>query len=337
MLTGKQLILATKPFAKETRWKSWYYTLSTLTILLGLYAAMVFVPFLPVRILLSVLSGLVIVRMFVIYHDFQHHTILHRSATANALFTAFGVFILAPASIWKRSHDYHHAHNSKLFSASIGSYPIMTQQKFLESTPAEQRAYLITRHPLTILLGYFSMFMVGMSVRSFLSSPSRHFDSLLALILHFTAATLICIYMGWLSLVLLIILPFFIACAIGAYLFYAQHNFPGVTFRDKEGWCHDNAAMASSSYMVMNPFWKWVTANIGYHHIHHLNSRIPFYRLPETMEAIPELREAKITSLAPSAIIACLKLKIWSPEANQMTGVRHLPQQGQKNRHLKAV
>lgn len=324
MLTGKQLILATKPFANETRWKSWYYTLSTIAILLGLYAGTVFIPFLPAQILCSVMSGLVIVRLFVIYHDFQHHTILHRSATANALFTAFGVFILAPASIWKRSHDYHHAHNSKLFTASIGSYPIMTQQKFLESTPAEQRAYLITRHPLTILFGYISMFMVGMSIRSFLSSPSRHIDSLLALLLHFTAGTLICIYMGWLSLVLLLIMPFFIACAIGAYLFYAQHNFPGVTFRDKEGWCHDNAAMASSSYMLMNPFWKWVTANIGYHHIHHLNSRIPFYRLPEAMAAIPELQEAKTTSLTPAAIIACLKLKIWSPEANRMIGVREL-------------
>ncbi|MVT09391.1 fatty acid desaturase family protein [Chitinophaga tropicalis] len=324
MLTGKQLILATKPFANETRWKSWYYTLSTIAILLGLYAGTAFVPFLPVQILCSVMSGLVIVRLFVIYHDFQHHTILHRSAAANALFTAFGVFILAPASIWKRSHDYHHAHNSKLFTASIGSYPIMTQQKFLESTPAEQRAYLITRHPLTILFGYLSMFMVGMSIRSFLSSPSRHIDSLLALILHFSAGALICIYMGWLSLVLLLVMPFFIACAIGAYLFYAQHNFPGVTFRDKEGWCHDNAAMASSSYMLMNPFWKWVTANIGYHHIHHLNSRIPFYRLPEAMAAIPELQEAKTTSLTPKAIIACLKLKIWSPEANRMIGVREL-------------
>lgn len=324
MLTGKQLILATKPFANETRWKSWYYTLSTIAILLGLYAGTAFVPFLPVQILCSVMSGLVIVRLFVIYHDFQHHTILHRSTAANVLFSAFGVFILAPASIWKRSHDYHHAHNSKLFTASIGSYPIMTQQKFMESTPAEQRAYLITRHPLTILFGYISMFMVGMSIRSFLSSPSRHIDSLLALLLHFAAGTLICIYMGWLSLVLLLILPFFIACAIGAYLFYAQHNFPGVTFKDKEGWCHDNAAMASSSYMLMNPFWKWVTANIGYHHIHHLNSRIPFYRLPEAMAAIPELQAAKTTSLTPSAIIACLKLKIWSPEANRMIGVREL-------------
>src|SRR4051794_4162724 len=148
MLQGKQLILATKPFAKETPWKSWYYTLSTAAILLGLYAGVALIPFLPVRILCSVLCGLVIVRMFVIYHDYQHHTILYQSKIADLFFSAFGVFILAPASIWKRSHDHHHAHNSKLFTASIGSYPIMTKQKFMESTPEERRAYLIQRHPL---------------------------------------------------------------------------------------------------------------------------------------------------------------------------------------------
>jgi acyl-lipid omega-6 desaturase (Delta-12 desaturase) len=322
MLTGKQLILATKPYAKETKWKSWYHTISTALILTGLLAATALLPILPLRIVSSILTGLVIVRMFVIYHDYQHHTILYQSKAAKVLFSAFGIFILAPASIWKRSHDYHHAHNSKLFSASIGSFPIMTQQKYMESTPAERRAYLAARHPVTILFGYFSMFMIGMSVRSFMSSPSRHMDSLLALVLHFTVGTLLFIYMGWLSLLLVLIVPFFIACAIGAYLFYAQHNFPGVTFRDKEGWCHDNAAMASSSYMQMNAFWNWVTANIGYHHIHHLNSRIPFYRLPEAMADIPELQRAKTTSLSPRAIIACLKLQVWNPEINKMISLR---------------
>jgi len=318
------LILATKPYAKETRWKSWYYTISTAAMLTALFAGTLFLPILLLRILCSIMSGFVIVRMFVIYHDFQHHTILYQSKIANLFFSLFGIFILAPASIWKRSHDYHHAHNSKLFTASIGSYPIMTLQKFQESTPAERRSYLATRHPLTILLGYFSMFMIGMSVRSFLSSPSRHIDSLIALVLHFTFGALLVIFQGWLSLVLVLLIPFFIACAIGAYLFYAQHNFPGVTFRDKEGWCHDNAAMASSSYMVMNPFWKWVTGNIGYHHIHHLNSRIPFYRLPEAMASIPELQQVKTTSFSPKAIFACLKLKVWSPDANKMLSLKQL-------------
>ena len=72
--------------------------------------------------------------------------------------------------------------------------------------------------------------------------------------------------------------------------------------------------------MAMNPVLNWITANIGYHHIHHLNSRIPFYRLPEAMAKIPELQTQKITTLWPSDIIACLKLKVWDPEKNKMVG-----------------
>ena len=74
----------------------------------------------------------------------------------------------------------------------------------------------------------------------------------------------------------------------------------------------------------MNFFMQWVTANIGFHHIHHLNSKIPFYRLPEAMKSIPELQQAKTTRLTPSEIIACLKLKVWDPEQNRMIGFNEL-------------
>ena len=321
MLTGKDLILATKPFAIEVRWKSWYYTISTLLILIVLFTGTVMIPFLAGRIACSVLAGLTLVRMFVIYHDHQHHSILYKSAMANVIFKAFGVFILVPASIWKRTHDYHHNHNSKLFSSSVGSYPIVTKEKYLNSSRKEQISYLLVRHPLTILFGYFSVFFYGMNIRAFLSSPRRQYDTLISAILHLILCTVIIVFFGWQVWLLTIFIPFFISSCLGAYLFYAQHNFPGVTFREDIEWSFDHAALESSSYMVMNPFWKWMTANIGYHHIHHINSRIPFYRLPEAMKSIPELQKAKTTSLNPSDIISCFRLKVWDPSLNKMVPV----------------
>lgn len=321
---GKELILATKPFAKEDKRKSWFHVLSTLFILAGCILGTFMIPYLAVQLCFSVLTGLLIVRMFVIYHDFMHHTILHRSPWANAIMYTFGVFILAPPSIWKRSHDYHHAHNSKLFSASIGSYPIASKKKFLSMTKKEQRAYLAIRHPLTIILGYFSMFIFGMCINSFLSSPSKHYDSLVALIIHFAAITLIIIFLGWQFWLISMFIPYLIACGIGAYLFYAQHNFPEVTFADNSDWKYDGAALESSSYMVMNPFMKWCTANIGYHHVHHLNSRIPFYRLEEAMDAIPELQSPRVTYFSIPSIIACFRLKVWDPEKKRMVGLSEL-------------
>lgn len=317
----KQLILSTKPYAQEHRALSWWYTVSTLCLLAASLTATMLMPFLALRIVFSVLSGLLIVRMFVIYHDYQHHSILKNSSIANAIMTVFGIYILAPSSIWKRSHDYHHQHNSKLYSASIGSYPVATVKGFAAMSRKERRMYLFIRHPLTILFGYLFMFIIGMCVNSFAASPRRHYDALIALIVHVAISALVVVLAGWAAWALLVLAPIFIGCAIGTYLFYAQHNFPGVIFSTKEEWCYDKAALLSSSHMVMSPVMAWFTGNIGLHHIHHLNARIPFYRLPEVLEKIPELQTATTTSLRWKDIRACFKLKVWDPERQIMTGV----------------
>lgn len=324
MLEGKKLILATKPFAKEIRWKSWYYTASSFIVLTAALLGTYFTPYLWLRILCSVFSALMLARCFMIFHDYQHHSILRKSPLANFIFTAFGMYMLTPASIWKRSHDHHHNNNSKLFSASIGSFPIMTREKFLESSDKDKKLYLAVRHPLTMVFAYFTMFLYGMCLQSFLSSPKRHWDSLLVLLLHVSAAVLLCIYFGPLVWFLTLFLPLFLAHMLGAYLFYAQHNFPAVVFRRNIEWCYEHAALESSSYMAMNPFMQWATANIGFHHVHHLNSKIPFYRLPEAMASIPELQKAKVTRLTPSEITKCLRLKLWDPQQKRMIPLKEL-------------
>ncbi|HEX3079735.1 MAG TPA: fatty acid desaturase, partial [Puia sp.] len=273
MLSGKELILATKPFAKEIRSKSWLYAISTILLIGVALAATIVIPFFSIKIIFSLIAGLLMVRMFIIYHDHQHHSILTHSRLANFIMTVFGFYILSPTSIWKRSHDHHHNNNSKLFSASIGSYPIATKRKYEEMNGRQRFEYLAIRHPLTIALGYFSMFIFGMCIASFVSNPRKHYDSLIALIIHITISVLIFIFAGWHIWFCLFFLPFVIAFAMGAYLFYAQHNFPGVTFAENKEWAYDKAALESSSYMEMNPVMAWLTGNIGYHHIHHLNSK----------------------------------------------------------------
>ena len=324
MRSGKELILATKEFAHENRGKSWYYVFSTLAILILLLAGTYWNFHLLGKIVCSLLSSLVAIRMFIIYHDHQHGAILHKSKIADIIMTVFGIYILAPPSIWKRSHDYHHKHNSKLFSASIGSYPIMTKEKFLNSSKSERFGYLAVRHPVTILFGYLSMFIYGMCIGSFLSSYKKHFDSAISLVIHFGIAFLLFWFGGVQALLLTLVIPLTIAFAMGAYLFYAQHNFPGVKFRENIEWSYEHAALESSSFMKMSPIMHWFTGNIGYHHIHHMNARIPFYRLPEAMSKIPELQTAQTTSWNPRDIIKCFKLKVWDPEANQMIGLDQL-------------
>ena len=320
MLEGKQLILATKPFAKDRTLESWWYIISTAVLLMLTITGTLWNFHWAGKVVCSILGGLLMVRFFVIYHDHQHHAILARSRLADVLMHVFGVYALTPSSIWTSSHNYHHAHNSQLRSAHIGSFPIMTKERYLQVTRGERMGYLFMRHPLTIFFGYFFIFIFGMCIQPFLNNPRRHFDSLLALLLHLVIGSALVVFVGWPALFLTLVIPHFIGSGMGSYLFYAQHNFPIVTLKDKSGWTYEGAALESSSFMKMSPVMHWFTGNIGYHHIHHLNARIPFYRLPEVMRKMTEVQNPKTTSLNPVEVWKCLRLKVWDVESQRMVG-----------------
>lgn len=324
MRTGKELILATKPFAKENRLKSWLYTLSTLFLLVMALSATYWNVHLAGRIFCSILAGLLLVRMFVIFHDHQHHAILHQSTTATFIMKVFGMYILAPSSIWKRSHDFHHKHNCKLHVTDIGSYPTLTKEEYIALSPSQRFCYLAMRHPLNIFFGYLTIFMFSFCINSIIYSTKKHLDCGLALLVHISFGALLAWYGGLTAVVLTLFIPHLIACGLGSYLFYVQHNFPGAEFKLYNNWEYTHAAINSTSYFVMNPVMKWFTGNIGYHHIHHLNSRIPFYRLEEAMNSIPELETAPTTTFDLKNMLGCLRLKAWDTETNQMIGMREL-------------
>jgi omega-6 fatty acid desaturase (delta-12 desaturase) len=324
MRTGKEIILATKPYAADFPVRSWAYLLSTAFLLTGALAGTLWNFDLAAKIVCSFLAGLLYLRFFVIYHDQQHGALLPHSRVAEVLMGVFGILILSPSSVWRSSHNHHHNHNSKLRGSHIGSFPIMTREQYLKAARTTRLGYLFMRHPLTILFGYFFVFLYGMCLYPGVTKIRQHYDGLLAFLVHLALAVTVTCLFGWPTLLLIIVFPQFIARAIGSYLFYAQHNFPTVTFSDKAGWTYDKAALESSSFMTAGPLVAWFTANIGYHHVHHLNPHIPFYRLPEVVAAIPELQSPKTTSLRPREILRCLRLKVWDPEAQRMVGLRAL-------------
>ncbi len=198
----------------------------------------------------------------------------------------------------------------------------MTRTQFESSSPLDRFTYLATRHPLTILFGYFSMFLYGMCLAPFLNDSRKHYDCLISLIVHVGIGATLLVGWGWEQLLLAQTLPHFITYAIGSYLFYAQHNFPSVSLSEKAGWTYEKAALESSSYLKTGPLMAWFTANIGYHHVHHLNAKIPFYRLPEAVRDMPELQNPRTTSLHPLEIARCLRLKVWDVNLQRMVGLR---------------
>jgi acyl-lipid omega-6 desaturase (Delta-12 desaturase) len=325
MRTGKELIAASKAFAIENRLRSWMEVFVTILLIILFFAGAFIesIP-LPVRILSGIACGLSYVRLFVIYHDYEHRAILQDSSPANWIMKLIGIYLLAPETIWKRSHEHHHNNNSKLTIAGIGSYPTITKKHFLKLSKNHQRLYLINRHPLTIIFGYFTLFIYWLNLKSFFQSPSRHVDSFAALLLHIGLSVFIGSYYGATTFFIAWFMPFLLAFGMGSYLFYCQHNFPGAQFKENHDWTYDNAALSSTSCMTMNPVMQWFTGNIGFHHVHHLNSRIPFYRLEETMHSMPELKNAATTSWHPMEVIRCFQLKLWDCEKRQMITMSQL-------------
>jgi omega-6 fatty acid desaturase (delta-12 desaturase) len=235
---------------------------------------------------------------------------------------AFGTLVLTPPSVWRSTHNYHHAHTAKIVGSHIGSYAMLTVDLWRRATPTQRLAYRATRHPLTMALGYATIFLYGMCLAPFLRDRRKHRDGLVALVAHVAVSVLAWWALGPVGWALVVIVPLGVACALGSYLFYAQHNFPGIVVQPRESWSYATAALASSSYMEMGPVMAFFTGNIGYHHVHHLNPGIPFYRLPEAMAALPALQHPTRTSLWPRDVAACLALKLWDPARGRMVDYR---------------
>lgn len=311
------ILKESRKYASEKRWLSWWHLWSTMAVLLVLWVgASVDLPWI-VRIPASILAGLALVRFFILYHDYQHGAILQRSWVSSAIMYLFGLFSLNPPSFWNSSHNYHHRNTARIFGADIGSFPVMTVKSYARASRRRRLVYALSRHPLTIVFGYLTVFLYSMCLRSFLNNPREHYDSALALGLHAGLIACLAVFV-WKVMLLGLIVPMAVATALGAYLFYAQHNYPDVKLRGRARWDYVFAALNSSSFIRMDPWLHWFTGNIGYHHVHHLNARIPFYRLPEAMAGIKELQNPGTTTLHPREIVRCLRLKLWDPARDRL-------------------
>lgn len=329
---GKALFEATRPFAEESRLMSWWCVGSTFMILAVVLVVAAVAPWWQVRIVASVIAGLLLVRAFILFHDFQHGALLRGSRLANGLFYLYGLLALTPPNKWRHSHNFHHANVGKpmlvangkfsLITSDIGAYPLMTTEMWKNASFWERLRYRVSRSGITILFAYVTVFFGSLCLVPFLKDPRKNREAGLALLVHIGIVAGLWMSAGWPVVFFAFLLPFAIATAAGAYLFYAQHSFKGMRIVPVAEWSHYRGALESSSYVKLGPIMQWFTGNIGYHHVHHLNALIPFYRLPEAMAAIPELQHPCVTSLRPSDVLACLRLTLWDQEKQKLVSYR---------------
>ena len=328
LITGKDLLQATAPFAEEDRPRSWRLFGSTLAILSAALVTAAVAPWWPMRLTASIIGGLTIVRAFIFYHDFLHGALLSDSRLAKGLLYIIGLLMLTPPKHWRYSHNYHHAHVGKVIvskpgvypvlTADIGSFPLMTTEQWQGASTWHRLRYRVTRHPLTILGAYVTIFLFVNCLVPLLKEPRKYWDGALSLLTHGGLIALLWVFGGLDVALFAFVLPFAIAAGLGAYLFYAQHTFEGLRIVPPEDWTFYQGALESSTYMRLGPIMRWFTGDIGYHHVHHVNSHIPFYRLAEAMAAIPALQNPVVTSLRPTDVRSCFRANLWDPHLQRM-------------------
>jgi omega-6 fatty acid desaturase (delta-12 desaturase) len=113
-----------------------------------------------------------------------------------------------------------------------------------------------------------------------------------------------------------------LAAAMGVWLFYVQHQFEHTVWAHNETWDLHEVALHGSSYYVLPGILRWFTANIGVHHVHHLCSRIPYYRLSRVLREYPELGDIGRLTLWQS--IKCVRLVLWDESRKKLISFREM-------------
>ncbi len=307
-----------------------FRSLAEIVITLTLYAAMwiamyrsLGVPYL-LTLALSVPTALFMVRVFVVMHDCGHGSFFKSQKLNNFFGAVFGVLVFTPFFHWKNAHAQHHATSGNLDRRGFGDVWMLTLQEYEALSPRRRFYYRAYRHPVFMfLVGAPFNFLVLHRTR--FPSPGDPTRSRISV--HGTTLALLgyvagmVSLMGWKEYLLVQIPVFYIATIIGVWLFYVQHQFKNTYWQRKKNWNYVAACLLGSSFYKLPPWLSWWTAYIGIHHIHHLSSRIPFYRLPE---ASKDSAFDGGTTLTLWTGFESLGLRLWDEKLGRMVGFKKI-------------
>ncbi|HTO72543.1 MAG TPA: fatty acid desaturase [Gemmatimonadales bacterium] len=315
------------PYREPSRWRSLWQLGTTALLLAGFWIA----SYLSLSIgywltlIVAVPAALMVVRLFMLQHDCGHGAFFPSQRMNNIAGSIMGIFTLVPYEYWRRTHSMHHATSGDLDRRNLGDIDTLTVREYLSRPLHKRILYRMYRNPLVLLLvGPAWQFIL--KHRLPLDIPrswKREWFSV-----HYTNIGLAAVVtIMWLTLgidkFLMVQLPItLIAGAIGVYLFYVQHQYEDTYWRYREAWNYFAAGLEGASHLKMNKVMQWCTANIGLHHIHHVSSRIPNYRLQRAFNENPALQKA--TTLTLPGSVKTLWLTLWDEDERRLVGFRDL-------------
>ena len=264
-----------------------------------------------------------LVRLFMIQHDCGHGAFLARRRSNDRLGRAISLLTLTPYDHWKRSHAIHHASSGNLDRRGIGDIDTLTVAEYRALSLWGRLRYRAYRHP-AVMFGIGPAYLFLLENRlplGFMRQGWQPWVSTMATNLAVAlAAGLMIRAIGLVPFILVHGPIVVLAAAAGVWLFYVQHQFATTHWSRAADWNVHDAALYGSSHYDLPPILRWFTANIGVHHVHHLASRIPFYRLPEVLRDHPELKKVGRLTLWQS--LQCVRLVLWDEHAQRLISFR---------------
>lgn len=280
-------------------------------------------------LLLAIPTAGLLVRLFIIQHDCGHGSFFKSRAANDFLGRVLCVLTLTPYGNWRQGHAIHHAANGNLDRRGRGDVDTLTVAEYQASGPLKRFGYRLYRSPFVmVLLGAPINFILLQRLptgRAFRERDARH--SIMALNLALIVAFGLPMALIGVVPVLATYLPvMIIASWIGNWLFYVQHQFEDTYWDQETDWDFHTAALSGSSYFKLPPILQWFSGNIGLHHVHHLCSRIPNYRLQAFLDTAPELQRIE-NRISLRESLKCWRLTLWDEQRRLLVGFRDLKPQ----------
>ena len=313
-------------YRKPNNWRSLVELTVTILPFVMLWTAMSIVSevnYLACLIIAIPAAGF-LVRLFMIQHDCGHGSMFSHRAVNDWIGRSLAVLTLTPYDNWRQSHAHHHASSGNLDRRGIGDITTLTVKEYLALDRWRRLKYRLYRHPV-VMFGFGPTYLFVFRNR-FPDRTTNRDDWISAMATNIAIGVLVSLMVAWLgwSHFLAIHGPItLIAASIGVWLFYVQHQFEDTLWVDKSYWSQEAAALRGSSYYLLPQPLAWFTANIGLHHIHHLSSRIPFYRLPEVLREWRDLD--LVTPLTLRASLRCIYLALWDEDTRKLVSFRSIP------------
>jgi omega-6 fatty acid desaturase (delta-12 desaturase) len=319
--SARAWVLKLARYREPSTWRSVFELGVTLGPFLLLWA-----PWLSLAI--AVLNGGFLVRIFIIQHDCGHASYFHNRKVADWVGRALGVLTLTPYDVWKRTHAIHHQHHGNLDHRGIGDVMTLTVEEYRARNAWGRLTYRLYRNPVVLfVLGPSYLFILQNRLPvGLMRSGWRFWISAMGTNAFIAIVVGLILWLGGVMPLLLIYIPTsVIAATLGVWLFYVQHQFEETHWAKGEEWQVHDAALEGSSHYVLPAPLQWITGNIGVHHVHHLYSRIPFYRLTEVLREHKALAEAQKLTIRES--LACVKLNLWDERAQRLISFRDAARQ----------